>query len=162
MHGIKERILELHDMYSDFNATKQQGIERMKDVLSKLGEVCTRSVVVHETPGGNLMNFHVFGINILVMYSIVISANLGCVRWYNIIFDPERQKDTGSLIVEYYFDKLGNIYKDAAKATCEGYSFQADNHYRFIYRKILESLDIVDQKEAKKLGIPHKEFRSNL
>lgn len=153
MSGIKERILERNDTYSDFNATKQQGIEKMKDVLSKLGDVCGGSVVVHETANGNLINFHVFDVNILVKFSIVISANLGCVRWYNIIFDPERQKDIGRLIIEYYFDNLGNIYKDAAKTTCVGYSFQTDTHYRFIYRNILEFCDIVDKKETDRLGI---------
>jgi hypothetical protein len=134
----------------------------MKDVLSKLGEVCAGSVVVNETPNGNLINFHVFGINILVKFSIVLSANLGCVRWYHVIFDPEKQKDNGSLITEYYFDNLGNIYKDAAKTTCESYSLQAENHYRFIYRIIFDFLDIIDKKEAERLSIPHKVFGSNL
>jgi hypothetical protein len=144
MSEYKRKLMERADIFTEFDKIKQIGLDRTKDVLSKLAEVIPGAKIVIEEPADDSVSFQMFGFRVFVRFLITISNDIGCVQWFHVCTNPETQENEGTLIIEYFFDHLGNLYKSPSDRTSIGYSFQSD-FWVFIYKTILEFCDLVDK-----------------
>jgi len=150
MDEYKRKVMERADIFAEFDKIKQIGLDRTKDALSRIAEVIPGAKIVVEDSTDNSISFQIFGFRVFVRFLIIISNDVGCVQWFHICAKPETQENEGTLIIEYFFDHLGNLYKSPANKDSIGYSFQTD-FWIFTYKTILEFCEQVDKNIISKL-----------
>lgn len=143
MNGHKQKLIERADIYDDFDKVKKIGLDRTKDVFSRLAEVIPKAKIVIEEPAEDTIFIQIFGFSVFIRFLIILSNDIGCVQWFHVCHNPETQENEGSLIIEYFFDHLGNLYKSPSEKNSIGYSFESE-FWVFTYKTILEFSNQVD------------------
>ncbi len=143
MNKNKEALMKYAEAYTEFKKTRKVGIERMNDVLLRLSEVIPEAKIKIKKSDTSSTEFQLFDFNIYIRFMINVANDIGTVQWFNIDFNPEAQKNEGKLILEYYFDYLGNIYRNISDTKSTTYSFQTD-FWSFVYQNLLEFCQKVD------------------
>jgi len=143
MNMHKKKILERSSIYAEFKKTRDIGLERLKDVIIRLSEVVPDAGVSIGDSSDNSLHFKIFDFSVYVRFLIKVTKDIGVVQWYHILFEPKEQKDRAALVLEYYFDHLGNIYRNSSDKTTT-YSFQTE-FWQFTYQNILEFCEIADR-----------------
>ena len=150
MNEFKRKLIERADIFSELDKIKQIGLERTKDVFSKLAVVIPGAKIVVEDSTDDSISFQIFGFRVFVRFLIIIPNDVGCAQWFHICANPETQENEGTLIIEYFFDHLGNLYKSPSDKASIGYSFQTD-FWIFTYKTILGFCEQVDKNIISKL-----------
>lgn len=146
MNMHKQKLLERAGAYSEFKKTRDAGLGKLKDILAKFSEVSPEADVCIQDNDDCSLRFRIFGFSVYVRFLINITNDIGCVQWYHISFEPEKQKGKAELILEHYFDYLGNLYKHRTHKT-SSCSFSAD-YWSFAYQNIFEFCEKVDRGEV--------------
>jgi hypothetical protein len=147
MNTYKQKILERAGTYAEFKKVSEIGLERLREVLTRLSEVSPEADVSIVAGNDGSLRFKILGFSAYVRFLINVTRDIGTVQWYYISFDPKRQKDQAELALEYYFDHLGNIYGKPADTNAM-YGLKSD-FWSFVYQNILEFCEKVDQKNLK-------------
>jgi hypothetical protein len=143
MNSYKQKLIERADIYGEFDKVKKIGLDRTKDVFSKLAEVIPKAKIVVEEPTNDTIFIQIFGFRVFIRFLIILSDDIGCVQWFHVCHNPETQENEGNLIIEYFFDHLGNLYRSPSEKNSIGYSFESE-FWVFTYKTILEFCDQVD------------------
>ena len=144
MNEYKQKLIERANIYDEFDKTQKIGLDRTKEVFSRLAEVIPKAKIVIEDPSDDSVSLQIFGFRVFVRFQIIISNDIGSVQWFRVCTNPETKKNEGTLIIEYYFDHLGNLYRSPSDKNSIGYSFESD-FWVFTYKTILEFCDQVDK-----------------
>lgn len=144
MNSYKQKLIERADIYGEFDKVKKIGLDRTKDVFSRLAVVIPKAKIVIEDPADDSISLQIFDFRVFVRFQIIISNDIGSVQWYYIYNNPETQEKEGNLIIKYFFDHLGNLYRSPSEKNSIGYSFESD-FWVFTYKTILEFCDQVDK-----------------
>lgn len=142
MNKSKENLIEYAKAYSEWEDTKKRVIGRMKQVLSRVSEGKIAEIRIQDFDDYSI-KFQIFNFNVLVRFTTNVSKDIGCVQWFYVNFNPEKQKTEGKLVLEYYFDHSGSIYKSQTKsnAIC---NFETTNYWYFIYQNLVEFSKKID------------------
>lgn len=143
MNKNKEALMKYAGAYTEFKKTRKVGIERMNDVLLRLSEVIPEAEIQIKNIDDFSIEFQIFGLTIFVRFIVNVTKDIGCVQWFHFSLNPEKRKGEGKLILEYYFDYLGNIYRDLSNTSSTVYSFQTE-FWSFVYQNLLEFCQKVD------------------
>jgi hypothetical protein len=143
MNSFKQKLIERADIYGEFDKVKKIGLDRTKDVFSKLAEVTPKARIIMEEPTDDSISLRIFGFRVFIRFLIIPSNDIGCVQWFHVCHNPETQENEGTLIIEYFFDHLGNLYKSPLDKNSTVYSFQSE-FWVFTYKTILEFCNQVD------------------
>jgi hypothetical protein len=143
MNKNKEALMKYAGAYTEFKKTRKVGSERMNDVLLRLSEVIPEAEIQIKNIDDFSIEFQIFGLTIFVRFIVNVTKDIGCVQWFHFSLNPEKRKGEGKLILEYYFDYLGNIYRDLSNTSSTVYSFQTE-FWSFVYQNLLEFCQKVD------------------
>jgi hypothetical protein len=141
---IKEKVLDYTDVYSELHRIRQCGIEKLKNTLDKFSKVVPESKIQIHNGDDKSLSFHIFDYHVHVQFIVNVSNDIGCIQWFYITFNPEIQKQEGTLIIEYYFSRTGSIFQNHSDRGNPIHNLTVDSVWKFFYKNILEFCEKVD------------------
>lgn len=141
MIGKGQSLATYSSRYSQLKSIAKEGMQYLTEVLDNFpehqGKITIRSRDEYS------VTIQYLGFSILIRFMKNIKEEIGYLQWYYVFFSPERQKEESRIVDTYYFDTLGNMYKE--KGGHAFYSFRS-GFGDFFYSALQQFCQKVDEE----------------